>query len=60
MMPEARIRELVKEHVIHIPSQAVQDFYNGPCAAVDIPTSANFEEIERLIRELIAYNARAA
>jgi predicted transport protein len=60
MMPEARIRDLVKEHIIHIPSQAVQDFYNGPCGVIDIPTSTNFEEIQRLIQELITYSARVA
>ncbi|HLW61189.1 MAG TPA: hypothetical protein VKV57_14900 [bacterium] len=55
MLPEVRIRDLIKIHAVASLSQPVQDFYNGPCAAIDIPDAANFAEIETLLRDLLAH-----
>lgn len=60
MMPETRIRAIVKSHTVVPLSQAVQDFYNGPCAAVDILGDAAFGEIEELLKELVEHNSRVA
>ena len=55
MMPETRIREIVKAHPVVALSQPVQEFYNGPCAAIDILTNKNFNEIEELIQEMVVH-----
>lgn len=60
MLPESRIREIVRSHSVVSLSQGVQDFYNGPCAAVDITSTDNFDEIESLIRELAGRTSRGA
>ena len=60
MMPEERIREIIKTHSVVSLSEPVQTFYNGSCAAIDIHDLANFGEIETLIRELISENAEGA
>jgi predicted transport protein len=53
MLPEAEIRSLVTTHSVIALSPGVQQFYNGPCAAVDIESLDNFAEIEALLRELV-------
>lgn len=60
MISEARIREIVKTHTVVTLSQGVQDFYNGPCAAIDIPDTSNFAEIKELLRELITHKPSGA
>ncbi|MCX5850696.1 MAG: DUF5655 domain-containing protein [Deltaproteobacteria bacterium] len=50
MLPEARIQEHVKHHPVKSLSQPVQDFYNGPCAAVDVDNMNNISEIESLVQ----------
>ncbi len=50
MLPEARIKEAIKHYPVKSLSQSVQDFYNGPCAAVDIDNMENIEEIKALVR----------
>jgi len=56
MMPEADIRKCVSHYAVATLSTAVQDFYNGPCAAVDITTLDHSAEIEMLISRMIEYN----
>ena len=56
MMPEERIREFVRNHQVASLSQPVQDFYNGPCASVDITTNSNMDEIRVLLEQTLAYN----
>ncbi len=50
MLPEKDIRQCITHHPVKALSQPVQDFYNGPCAAVDVDSMANIDEIESLIR----------
>jgi hypothetical protein len=40
-------------------SQAVQDFYNGPCAAIAVTDLQHERELEELIQELITYHENA-
>lgn len=56
MMPEGEIRKYIKIHEVATLSTPVQNFYNGPCAAVDIKDLDHMDEIEVLIRRLIDYN----
>lgn len=56
MMPESEIRTCIKNHDVVTLSAAVQNFYNGPCAAVDIQNLDHIDEIELLIRKMVKYN----
>ncbi len=56
IMPETEIRKYVKNHAVIPLSGAVQNFYNGPCAAVDIFNLDDMDEIELLIRKMVEYN----
>lgn len=53
MMPEKHIRKCIKHHPVKTLSQPVQDFYNGPCAAVEVDSMANIKEIDNLIISII-------
>jgi predicted transport protein len=59
MMPEQEIEAAVKGLRVVSLSQAVQDFYNGPCAAVDIPNLTEEPELRKLIAALVEYHRRA-
>ncbi|MGA7195439.1 MAG: hypothetical protein WBW94_17615 [Anaerolineales bacterium] len=52
MIPEEIIRNTVKHYAIASLSSGVQNFYNGPCAAVDI-TDLNYEEDLRLLLNVL-------
>jgi predicted transport protein len=56
MMPESDIRSIVKFYSIATLSQGVQDFYNGPCAAIDIVDISHRDEIISLIHSLVDYH----
>jgi hypothetical protein len=56
MMPEERIKSLIKYYTVATLSQGVQDFYNGPCAAVDIPNLTHEEELSDILKSLVSYN----
>lgn len=60
MMPEIEIRKYVKNHPVAPLSAAVQSFYNGPCAAVDLFNLDDIDEIEVLIRKMVEYNKPSA
>jgi predicted transport protein len=60
MMPEKEIRSCVKYHAVATLSEPVQEFYNGACAAVDIQSLEHFDEIEALIRKVVAHNKGGA
>jgi predicted transport protein len=49
MLPAKTIRQQIKHHPVKSLSQPVQDFYNGPCAAVDVVDMKHISEIEALI-----------
>jgi predicted transport protein len=53
MLDPKIIKENIKKCAIKELSQGVQDFYNGPCAAVDIDNKNNIDEIIELIRKLL-------
>ena len=53
MIDEEQIREVIKNYPIITLSQGVQDFYNGPCATIDIENLNHIEEINELMRILI-------
>lgn len=55
MLPEAIIRDHIKHHSVKSLSQPAQDFYNGPCAAVDVDNMSNIEEIDSLVKMAISY-----
>ena len=50
MLPAKDIRQLISHHPVKTLSQPVQDFYNGPCAAVDVDGMTHFREIDALVR----------
>ena len=56
MMPEKEIRECVKHYSVASLSAPVQDFYNGPCAAVDILDLEGTDELEVLIKIMLDYS----
>jgi len=56
MMPESEIRKCVSRYSVASLSASVQEFYNGPCAAVDILDLDGASELEVLIKRMIEYN----
>ena len=56
MMPEDRIRDIAKYYKVAPLSKGVQDFYNGPCAAVDITNLSHEIELSTLISTMVAYH----
>jgi hypothetical protein len=55
MLPEAQIRSIVQSYPVVSLSQGIQDFYNGPCAAVDIAGLDNTDEIRHLLTALVKH-----
>jgi predicted transport protein len=53
MLEPGIIYENIRKNTVKDLSQAVQDFYNGPCAAVDIDTIDNLDEIIELLKKLL-------
>lgn len=56
MMPEEDIKKIVMYYRVASLSQAVQSFYNGPCAGVDIYDLQHEDELLKLIRGLIEFH----
>lgn len=50
MLPEIDIRLAISNHPVKTLSQPVQNFYNGLCAAVDVDSLQNIDEIDTLIQ----------
>jgi hypothetical protein len=57
MMPEEDIRLIVHNYPVVTLSEAVQDFYNGPCAAIDIADLNHIDEIKLLLATLVKYHS---
>ena len=57
MMPEENIRKIVDYYAVASLSQGVQDFYNGPCAAIDFVDLSHDDELKSLINKLIEYHS---
>jgi hypothetical protein len=58
MMPEERIRGIAMYYTVGPLSKGIQDFYNGPCAAVDIPNLTHEDELVNLLSSLISYHKK--
>jgi predicted transport protein len=55
MLEPAIIKEKISKNRVKDLSQSVQNFYNGPCAAVDVDNIDNLNEVIELIKLLIGY-----
>jgi len=53
MLPEKDIRAAISNHPVKSLSQPVQNFYNGPCAAVDVDSMKHIDEIDTLVQSAI-------
>jgi predicted transport protein len=53
MLPEEEIRKIILNHPVIALSEGVQTFYNGKCAAIDIVSLDNFQEIDELLHRLV-------
>ena len=51
MLEEEKICEKIKEHSVTTLSEGVQNFYNGPCARIEINNKKNLEEVINLLVE---------
>jgi len=59
MLPEEEIRARAQHHkVIHL-TDSVRNFYNGPCAKVDIDSLDHIEEIIDLLKTLMGHDEDA-
>ena len=54
--PGRRGHSLCKNHAIRTLSESVQNYYNGPCASIDIADMKDFEEIIVLLDNTVQYN----
>ncbi len=52
MLNEEKIREKINKHEITTLSEGVQNFYNGPCARIEITNNKNIDEIIELLVEI--------
>lgn len=52
MLSEDKIREKIKKHEITTLSEGVQNFYNGPCARIEIKNNKNIDEIIDLLVDI--------
>jgi predicted transport protein len=52
MLNEEKIRERIKKHEVTTLSEGVQNFYNGPCANIEITNNKNLDEIIELLVDI--------
>jgi len=52
MLEEDKIREKICKHEVTTLSEGVQNFYNGPCARIEIINNKNLDEIINLLVEI--------
>lgn len=52
MLEEEKIREKIVKHEVTTLSEGVQNFYNGPCARIEIINNKNLEEVINLLVEI--------
>jgi len=52
MLEEEKIREKIVKHEVTTLSEGVQNFYNGPCARIEITNNKNLEEVINLLVEI--------
>ncbi len=52
MMKEEKIRDKIKNYNVETLGQGVQNFYNGPCARIDLTNNKNLQEVIDLLVEI--------
>lgn len=52
MQKEEMIRKNIKNHTVSSLSEGIQNFYNGPCANIEIVNDKNMKEIIELLVEI--------
>lgn len=52
MLEEDKIREKIHKHEVTTLSEGVQNFYNGPCARIEILNKNNLNEVINLLVEI--------
>lgn len=52
MLYEDKIRNRIKHHDVSTLSQGIQNFYNGPCARINIEKNQNLDEIIQLLVDI--------
>ena len=57
LLPEENILNIVSYYSVATLSQSVQDYYNGPCAAVDFKDISHDNEMIELINALVDYHS---
>ena len=56
MLPEDQIKASLAHHNIRTLSGSVQNYYNGPCASIDITGMNDFDEVVNLLEKTMHYN----
>ena len=52
MLEEDKIREKIRNHKVIKLSEGVRNFYNGPCAKIEIMSNKNLDEVIELLVEI--------
>ncbi len=52
MLDEKKIREKISKHTVSTLSEGVQNFYNGPCARIEVIDNKNLDEVINLLVEI--------
>ena len=52
MLEEEKIRERISKHTVTTLSEGVQNFYNGPCARIEVINNKNLDEVINLLVEI--------
>ena len=52
MLEEEKIREKISKHTVTTLSEGVQNFYNGPCARIEVINNKNLDEVINLLVEI--------
>ena len=52
MLEENKIREKISKHKVTTLSEGVQNFYNGPCARIEIINNKSLDEVINLLVEI--------
>jgi len=52
MLDEEKIREKINKYEVSSLSEGVQNFYNGPCARVEITKDKHLDEVINLLVDI--------
>jgi predicted transport protein/ribosomal protein S6 len=56
LMPENKVKKIIKRHDIRHLSESVQGYYGGPCCGLLLVNGKYMGDIVKLFKELIVYN----